>query len=416
MLPHDYSLPERALGFWCPLTLGILAVTSLGLRYVTDPISCWTPREFSSANLQYTNEFCFHKTEIYQMLEDLPENSDPDSRPQLQHTYHQWVPFALGMGAILCVIPHVMWRMLSGLLWMDTHALAQTLADNQRHNAATRHVMLKDSALLLMAGLRGGNCMLTVAALARKVSVCVVCVLQMVLIVVLFDPKLSAERENGVEEKEEENSELVGEDIVKEKGIDFNASLPLPYTFLCDFALRNLLQMNHYTVQCMLPVTRVYSKAFAFLFYLFLLLAACCVLDLLTFLSRLAIPGVRDSRLTRYLTLAAPATPDLLRRFLDSLGLDGRLVVSVTADHCGPVAAADLTHHLWTTFRGSPRPAVFPCPGPDPAQGPPMVSTVPPPPPPSFTSASAAAPPPSASSVNPAAIPLLPMDGKGAQA
>ena len=65
MLRNDYSWAENALGFWASLTSAVLAVASLALRYVTNPISCWMPSQFTGAMVLYTHDACFQKTEIY---------------------------------------------------------------------------------------------------------------------------------------------------------------------------------------------------------------------------------------------------------------------------------------------------------------------------------------------------------------
>ena len=81
---------------------------------------------------------------------------------------------------------------------------------------------------------------------------------------------------------------------------------------------------------------------------------------------RLVIPGLRDVALQRYLSVISQAENDPQQRsahfarFLQSLGMDGRLLLAVIADHCGPLAAADLTNHLWLVFKDTPRPGHAP--------------------------------------------------------
>ena len=107
-------------------------------------------------------------------------------------------------------------------------------------------------------------------------------------------------------------------------------------------------------------IVQVYSKGFTFLFYFYLLLAVCCALDLVTWGCRLVIPGLRDVSVMRYLAVVEPGVDPqrspITPHFLQSLGVDGRLLLAVIADHCGPLAAADLTNHLWLVFKDTPRP------------------------------------------------------------
>ena len=165
-----------------------------------------------------------------------------EDRSPSQFTYHQWVPFFLGVAAILCLLPHVLWRMLGGVLWLNAHALVQTIADNQRQNAAGRHVMLHDSALLLQAGLKGGDRVLTIAAMGRKLLVCVVCFMQLVLMAVVFEPNLSIMNEGGDQMRDD----------------DTNKSIPLPLgPFLCDSSILVRGNIHRYTHMCFMPLVQV---------------------------------------------------------------------------------------------------------------------------------------------------------------
>nr|KAG5699454.1 hypothetical protein BaRGS_016300 [Batillaria attramentaria] len=64
------------------------------------------------------------------------------------------------------------------------------------------------------------------------------------------------------------------------------------------------------------------------------------------------IPGLRDAAVQRYLNAVSGGDGDgavsqLYPRFSEYLGWDGWLLLALTADYCGPLAAADLTNHLF---------------------------------------------------------------------
>ena len=160
----------------------------------------------------------------------------------------------------------------------------------------------------------------------------------------------------------------------------------------------------------------MYSKGFTYLFYLFLLLALCCLLDVLTSLCRLVIPGLKDLALHRYLAVSGssqdPQVGPLTSRFLDSLGLDGHLVLAVTADACGPLAAADLTNHMFLAYKGESRPGPAPATSVSAGHAPATVG-----PAPLYPSARIGGTAPvvdGARAGNADAMPLLPMSGQGA--
>nr|KAG5699452.1 hypothetical protein BaRGS_016298 [Batillaria attramentaria] len=179
--------------------------------------------------------------------------------------------------------------------------------------------MIRDTAILLHIVLKRGNFFLTVGALFRKLLACVTCLLQVAL------------------------------------------------------AIRQMARIEEYQVQCTMPLAQVYEKGFAFLFYFFFLLFVLCVLDLLLWTGRLIVPGLHDMQLKRYVEIPTVAlgqsegqgqetatVSQLYPRFSEYLGWDGRLLLALTADYCGPLAAADLTNHLWAIFKDAPLPAPAP--------------------------------------------------------
>ena len=65
MARNDYSWSETALNFWATLTLAVMAVTSFLLRYVTDPVTCFTPAQFVASHNAYTRQVCYDTQRIF---------------------------------------------------------------------------------------------------------------------------------------------------------------------------------------------------------------------------------------------------------------------------------------------------------------------------------------------------------------
>ncbi|KAL8623800.1 hypothetical protein ACOMHN_059881 [Nucella lapillus] len=373
MWRHDKSWVENFLSVWTPLLLAALAVTSLLLRYVRDPITCHYI--FPAAN-EYFTEYCFQATSIQMRSEEFVKfqsqvsqasnnnnkNLNPFEMWPKQRTYHHWVPFALGLGAALCLLPYLIWRFLNGCLWIDNHALAQTIsASDQSQNATLGHghaTIYKDSALVVKAGLfREGNWMLTAAALTRKLLACAVCLLQMVLVVVCFKPPLG-----GVGVEEEEKRNLTSVNVTAP---DVLEDVPLPVDpFFCTLEVTQRRNVHSWTMQCLLPLNQVYVKGFTFLFYFFLVLLILCAWDVFYWLGRLFLPRLRDVTLLRNLSVidqhedGGCCISAQFILFLQFLGPDGRLMLALVADHCGSVSALRFTNQLWQVFTlgSSPHP------------------------------------------------------------
>ena len=64
MARNDYSWSETALNFWATLTLAVMALTSFLLRYVTDPVTCFTPAQFVASHNAYARQVCYDTQRI----------------------------------------------------------------------------------------------------------------------------------------------------------------------------------------------------------------------------------------------------------------------------------------------------------------------------------------------------------------
>ena len=64
MAQYNYSWSETALNFWATMTLVVMAVTSLLLRYVMDPVTCFTPAHFEAAHNAYARQICYQTQHI----------------------------------------------------------------------------------------------------------------------------------------------------------------------------------------------------------------------------------------------------------------------------------------------------------------------------------------------------------------
>ncbi|PVD33897.1 hypothetical protein C0Q70_05159 [Pomacea canaliculata] len=198
-----------------------------------------------------------------------------------------------------------------------------------------RHPLLRDTATLLVTALKRGNCALALASVGRKSLVVVTCLVQAVLVASLFEPQLVFQPWRADSEVNNTVAALPRED------------------FVCTFSVYQMGARHSFSVQCFLPINEVYSKVFTFLFYMFLLLTIVTGLDLLILVARVAVPGISDYPVRRYLEAALgaeredSATPEkMYPRFSQLLGWDGRLVLALAADSCGPLTTVALVKNV----------------------------------------------------------------------
>ncbi|CAI5447921.1 unnamed protein product [Caenorhabditis angaria] len=96
------------------ITVCILAVSSgllMSTHFIGDPITCWTPAQFTKQWVDFVNQYCFvHGTYFVPLNEQLA--FDDEERKKVTIQYYQWVPYVLALQAFLFYIPRFVWKSL----------------------------------------------------------------------------------------------------------------------------------------------------------------------------------------------------------------------------------------------------------------------------------------------------------------
>ncbi|KJH50603.1 Innexin [Dictyocaulus viviparus] len=111
----------------------VLAEAPCDFRYVGQPIQCWIPAQFTGAWEQYSENYCFVQNTYFVR----PDGYIPDSTADRENNeigYYQWVPFILGLQAILFYLPALFWRFFnwqSGIAVKSLVRMARETSDMQ---------------------------------------------------------------------------------------------------------------------------------------------------------------------------------------------------------------------------------------------------------------------------------------------
>ncbi|KAF8373534.1 inx-6 [Pristionchus pacificus] len=97
------------------ITVAILALCSVLLgssHFWGDPITCWTPAQFTKQWSDFVNQYCYvHGTYFVPLDQELTH--DETERRKNEINYYQWVPYILALQALLFYIPRFMWSSLA---------------------------------------------------------------------------------------------------------------------------------------------------------------------------------------------------------------------------------------------------------------------------------------------------------------
>ncbi|CAF2650729.1 unnamed protein product [Rotaria sp. Silwood2] len=95
-------------------------------QFVGEPISCWTPAQFSGPQVAYTNSICWLKGTYYleidrQLIPHRTQNSE------FRIAYYQFVPYILLVMALFFYLPHMFWHNISRRIGFDLRSIIQNI-------------------------------------------------------------------------------------------------------------------------------------------------------------------------------------------------------------------------------------------------------------------------------------------------
>ena len=137
------------------------------------------------------------------------------------------------------------------------------------------------------------------------------------------------------------------------------ASPRFPRVTLCDFEIRQLQNLQRYTVQCVLPINLFNEKIFLFLWFWFVIVLLIAIGSYISWLYYVLFSHNRYRYVKKYLKIGDhirnKADVKLARKFSDEyLRDDGVFVLRVVCSNSSELVLNDLVTELWNLFRGNP--------------------------------------------------------------
>ncbi|XP_067655417.1 innexin-19-like [Haliotis asinina] len=328
----DQDMVDNANGFWSVLLLALCSIGAFLVRYLTDPISCWYPVQWTSSHSSYADQVCFLTDRFYEPNTDLmPQIREPVP------SYHLWIPLILFFQALGFRLPNIIWNGCKHLLSLNLDETASSMNNAQVTNAENRQVIFTDAARVIGSLLRRNRCLLALLYLFVKLLSCVNLIAQFLFLTIYFRQHLAIRGASSA-------------------GFNMDSIIKplLAEHVYCDISVRKMANMERFTVQCTLPITEIYEKMFTFLWYWVFLLAVITILNLVLWAGFLFLPFFRDGRIAAHVNAAKGSRPDehSVTQFISSfLGIDGVLILSMISQNSSELAAAKLTQHLYQVFQ-----------------------------------------------------------------
>jgi hypothetical protein len=232
-----------------------------GSPFIFNRITCWVPAQFTGAYLSYTNNYCWISNTYYIPTNITIPNNKLD-RKQAEIGYYQWTPFILLLAALGFYLPRILWRSLNTRSGINLEYLITKSNVNEIVHVIEHYCHVyehKDHcfrSLLCTSGKHLGNYLRSLQLLVKFLYL-INSLIQLILIhIILGQPGW-----------------FYGFDIWYNIFIKNSVLTDSPYfprVTLCDLRIREIGNLHHYTVQCVLPINMLNEKVFSLAWFVFI--------------------------------------------------------------------------------------------------------------------------------------------------
>ncbi|KAL8564089.1 hypothetical protein ACOMHN_034566 [Nucella lapillus] len=349
------------------VVLTLLAFIATGSMLVGSPMNCWTPAHFSYSYESYVQSYCWVKNTYYIPM-DQPIPGEQVKRESEELTYYQWAPFILLSMALLFKLPYVVWRLFNQASGIDLGRVSQTTDSMLTMTTAKRaanmdgiarmvdrwlkahrlyqwnafaHFRRLVSRVLCVFGMKRDSSYLTLLYVSVKMMYLVNVVCQFLLLNAFMGDWYV----------------MYGIDVMRGLFVHgkWTESPRFPTVTLCDFDIRQLANIQRYTVQCTLPVNMYNDKLFFFLWFWLIFVGLATTGSLFLWLWRMYYSQNHVDYVQKYLILQDKVKEEdktLVRKFVRKyLRDDGVFLLRLMALNSNVVMMADVTAQLWDRYK-----------------------------------------------------------------
>ncbi|KAL4217041.1 hypothetical protein ACF0H5_023497 [Mactra antiquata] len=362
---------DRANHLWTVVLLMLFAVIVSSGQYVGDPIHCWCPAEFTGTFVSYAKNYCWISNTYYIPMEsNIPR--DIRNRQKAELNYYQWVPIILLFMAFLYKAPNIIWHLLNTKSGINLNKICDMtdnihygkpeereatmvqiakyvdrwLRENRNyHRNFVVKMRQKLSNVFIFCFAKRDGYFLTGFYLFVKILYCFNCVSQFFLL----DSFLAMDF-GGY------GFEIIS--YFNEHG-EWKETPRFPRVTLCDFKIRQLENVQSFTVQCVLPINLFNEKIFALLWFWMFTISILTFYNLASWLFYLLFRHNKELFVRKYLRacneIQSAYDKKLSKRFaLHYLREDGCFLLRMVGKNSTDIILSDLIQLLWRMYKEKP--------------------------------------------------------------
>ena len=369
----DDTGAHRLNRLYCMAFFIVLTLFTSAKQFVGEPISCWCPAQFKKFHVAYANAYCWIKnTYLVPFEETLPvEHND---RNQREIMYYQWVPVIFAFQAFMFFLPRMFWKHWNGYSGFDLKKVLKIAEDAAYESPDDRSEKIGHLAVFIDRWIAVRDCIVSKTKTLTKIKEYIanggfhhgnfMSVFYLITDFLYFANSLG---QIFLLEAILSNRFLyVGPDFLKlmfeSKKWEDMARFPL--VTYCDFDIKQLSNLQRWTVQCSLPVNLFNEKLFVVVWFLLFGMTLLNGIHLIWNIITFCLPWRQQEYVNKYLTFSKPKhyssiedvrQKDLVDKFATHyLKRDGIFVIWMVSANTSQVLASELVQTLWVNYCQKP--------------------------------------------------------------
>ena len=370
---YDDNIIDRISHYYTIIGLffGVILVGTA--EYVGNPIECWCPNELSHVEVKYVNFVCWIQNTYY-IPPFKPIPYEYEFRYSNTIFYYQWVPLILLIMGLFFKLPRMIWKYMSNRCGVGIKKLVDLAKTTQLASKEDREEKLKFVAQYIdkwcytvrpyRSGIFhpfreqvAGYCELGFGRHHGNYLISIRIFVRFLFLVNAFGQLFF------LNEFLQNDIYIYGYDVINKflAGKDWSLNHSrFPRVTLCDFDLRQLTNIQRYTMQCVLPVNLYNEKLFITLWFWLTLVTVLCIVNLVYTFTVAFMSDSRKNFIKKYLRLNEfyekrerdTLTRKLTNKFIDShLRYDGVFLLQLMSNNVGSAVMEDIIGHLWQLYR-----------------------------------------------------------------
>ena len=284
-------LSDRLSSTWTVVILLILSAITFWMQMYTDPISCFTPSQFTAAHVHYTHKHCWYANVITKAQdlqygfsdypELLPLLSENVVNENSQRTMYQWLPLILVFQALLFKLPDIIWAAGLSMLGLNIGKLNGISDGYGNLPNRERKMVGKQMARYLYHYVKSSPWgFITLLYIFIKSLFIVNAVSQFAM----QNKYLATDNDRNTTHY----SDLLFNNLNDNNASAWFNSHVFPKSVVCSFPIHHLQNIQRWTTQCTIPINNWYhlisALVWVWLLFIMMVTVMSCAVDAIKFI------------------------------------------------------------------------------------------------------------------------------------